>query len=788
MLRVTCPSCRANIHLVDELSGKTIRCKQCQQIFKVGTPPNPTEPSAPAIPVVHPVSVESVRRADANLEHIQSRPGIVPPRVLRPVDSAPRRTAPQQARPSRGSLVLIVGAIAGVIALLGFMVGGFLLFRYWSSTRNDLVKEGLVEEVKHAQNEGPIKQKRSVKRDEDVDIRPALQAEVAKQPAEEKPAPQVPAVLPMVEPKPQPAPAAPAVPAADPIREGRATAMSARLLDEIKKATVFVKVDQGLSGGSGSGFLMKRDGLIGYVVTNHHVIEGESQEDFGPFFRPRRIRPAAPPIVTAVFNSGTPQELSVRAEVLASDKKRDLAILQVRGIQNLPVPIDISRKPELVETTPVFLCGFPLGQLLGARGANPAITISQGAISALRRDGSGQLDHIQLDIDMNPGNSGGPVVDNQGRLVGIAVSGFSGTRINQVIPPEKLGELAAGQISSAILRRAIVFDGKAEVLGETWRFDSAYRVRSSGSGNVRLSSSLLPKARKGVAELEVEVNLVDPLRKIKAVAVRYRKSPPERMANRAANADGSWPALEGAEKLNLNFEGQIARANLELRDIKVTDRYAFQVEFQDADGQTIFTQGHTFSLDRPKPAAVQNPATNGGGQAAAAPAQPDRPPPVARKLFQQQPREFLSDLEEFDVKSGPWPVSKNGDLGDPEHKAIQVDGVRSPKGLSMHPPDLGYSSIKYRPGKQASLFKAKVALNDSTTLVFDNAVFEVWGDGKRLWRSDPIHEPKRPQEASVDVTNVDILELRVNATSSHFGLHAVWFEPRLLQKPDTPDK
>jgi len=234
MLRVTCPSCRANIHLVDELAGKTIRCKQCQQVFKVGTPPNPTEPSAPAIPVVHPVSVEPVRRADPNLEHIQSRPGIVPPRVLRPVDSAPRRTAPQQARPSRGSLVLIVGAIAGVIVLLGFMVGGFLLFRYWSSTRNDLVKEGLVEEVKHAQNEGPIKQKRSVKRDEDVDIRPALQAEVAKQPAEEKPAPQVPAVLPMVEPKPQPAPAAPAVPAADPIREGRATAMSARLLDEIK--------------------------------------------------------------------------------------------------------------------------------------------------------------------------------------------------------------------------------------------------------------------------------------------------------------------------------------------------------------------------------------------------------------------------------------------------------------------------------------------------------------------------------------------------------------------------
>src|SRR5712664_1645818 len=233
MLSVACPSCRTNIHLAEQLAGKTIRCKQCQQVFKVGMPPNPTptEPSAPAIPVVHPVSVESVRRADANLEHIQSRPGIVPPRVLRPMDSAPPRTAPQQARPSRGSFVLIVGAIAGVIVLLGFMVGGFLLFRYWSSTRNDLVKEGIGEEVKHAQNERPIKQERSVKRDEDLDIRPALQAEVPKQAPVERPALQFPAAPPMVEPKPQPPPAARAVPAADPLGDRRATAMSARLLE-----------------------------------------------------------------------------------------------------------------------------------------------------------------------------------------------------------------------------------------------------------------------------------------------------------------------------------------------------------------------------------------------------------------------------------------------------------------------------------------------------------------------------------------------------------------------------
>jgi S1-C subfamily serine protease len=669
------------------------------------------------------------------------------------------------------------GIVAGALVLLGVVVGGVALFLYYrSSAPNDSRKEEVVAQARNLPVERQLKQEKPARQDEDA-ARPMARQEEAPQPAA---APEI------AVPNPQPAPARQPAPG-HPLPEGRGTAVSARLLEDIKKATVFVKLDQGLAGGSGSGFLIKRDGLIGYVVTNHHVIEGESNEDFGPFFGPRfRRPPTGPPVITAVFGSGTPLELSVRAEVLASDKERDLAILQVRGIQNLPTPIDTSRPPELVETTPVYLFGFPLGELLDAKRANPAVTVSQGAISALRRDRLGQLDHIQLDIDMNPGNSGGPAVDNQGRLIGIAVSGFRGTRINRVIPPNKLTELVAGRISSAMLHRAILFGGKAEVLAENWNFDSNYRVRSSGSGNVRVSSNLLSKVRKGVAELEMEVKLVDPLRKIKQVAVRYRKSE-EGMADQAAKADGAWPVLEGAERLQLNFEGQKATATLELRDIKVTDRYVFQVEFQNTEGQAVYTQAHAFALDRPKPEVAQNPG-GGAGNGAPVAAHPDRPPPAARKLFQQRPREYLSDLEEFDVKSGPWPVSKNGDLGDPEHKAIQIDGVRSPKGLSMHPPDLGYSSIKYRIGKQASLLKAKVALNDSTNLVFDTAVFEVWGDGKRLWRSDPIHEPKRPQDCSVEVAGVDILELRVNATTSHFGLHAVWFEPRLLQKKDTPDK
>jgi S1-C subfamily serine protease len=663
MLSVTCPSCRANLHLSEQLAGKTIRCKQCQQIFTVGALPKPQPPEASPrpIPTVRPVSVEPANRPDPYREGLQSRPGSVPPPVLRPVDRPPpRRTAPREE--SGISFGWIIGGVtAGSVVFLGLLIGGILIFRHWSSSGNDPKKQEAV-----AQAAEQIA--RAGKPDDGIARRPAIKEdEVALPAAREEAAPQAPAA-----PNPQPgfAPAPQGGPPG-PQRDFRGTAIPARLLDEVKKATVFVKVDQGFSGGSGSGFLMKRDGLIGYVVTNHHVVEGESNEDFGPFFGPRRVRAAAPPVITAVFGSGTAQELSVRAEVLASDKQRDLAILQVRGIPNLPVPIDISRPPELVETTPVYLFGYPLGELLDARRRNPAITVSPGSVSALRRDGRGRLDHIQLDIDMNPGNSGGPVVDGQGRLVGIAVSGIRGTRINRVIPPEKLTEVVAGRISSAELFRAIVFQGKAEVLAEHWAFDSTYRVRSSGSGNVRLTTNLLARARKGVALMEIEVQLVDPLRKIREVAIRYQRME-EGMAAPRANADGTWPALAGSQKLNLNIDGQKASATLELSDIKVTDRYQFQVEFQNPDGQTVYTQAHAFAFDRPKSAPANNPPVAGAknppagdpGAAAAPAGQRQAPPPaltVSRALTKNELDQALAALKSenaFDRKGAAEVLSQ----------------------------------------------------------------------------------------------------------------------------------
>jgi eukaryotic-like serine/threonine-protein kinase len=167
-------------------------------------------------------------------------------------------------------------------------------------------------------------------------------------------------------------------------------------------------------------------------------------------------------------------------------------------------------------------------------------------------------------------------------------------------------------------------------------------------------------------------------------------------------------------------------------------------------------------------------------------------PPSA--LFPSGPRRFLSELEPFDVTPGEWPI-KTGDTGNGQ--PIKVGGVLSPHGLGMHPPaNLGgppsgapkCASVKYRLGKEAELFKATVAIDDTTKWCWSPATFTVLGDGKELWQSRFIsHTHARSQDCQVIVKGVDVLELRVHVANGNQGVHAVWVEPRVLQKFDSPD-
>ncbi len=169
---------------------------------------------------------------------------------------------------------------------------------------------------------------------------------------------------------------------------------------------------------------------------------------------------------------------------------------------------------------------------------------------------------------------------------------------------------------------------------------------------------------------------------------------------------------------------------------------------------------------------------------------PEKAGPPPSRLFPNGQVRFLSELPEFDVRPGEWPFKK-GDIGD--GKPIKVGGVPSPHGLGMHPPmatfrNPPYAAVKYRLEKEAELLKATVAVDDSTQWCWSPATFTVLGDGKELWKSGEIaHNHARSQECQVVVKGVDVLELRVQVLNGNKGVHAVWVEPRVLQKFDSPD-
>jgi S1-C subfamily serine protease len=161
-----------------------------------------------------------------------------------------------------------------------------------------------------------------------------------------------------------------------------------RLAPSVVSVRITAQNGQGAIGqGAGSGFVIAPDG---FVVTNHHVVEKASS-------------------VTVVFTDG--RELSAR--VVGSDPATDLALLRVP--EGGLVPVEIGRSETLRVGQLVIAIGNPLGF---------QSTVSTGVVSALGRSLRGQSGRlienvIQTDVALNPGNSGGPLVDSRGRVVGV---------------------------------------------------------------------------------------------------------------------------------------------------------------------------------------------------------------------------------------------------------------------------------------------------------------------------------------------------------------------------------
>jgi serine/threonine-protein kinase len=150
---------------------------------------------------------------------------------------------------------------------------------------------------------------------------------------------------------------------------------------------------------------------------------------------------------------------------------------------------------------------------------------------------------------------------------------------------------------------------------------------------------------------------------------------------------------------------------------------------------------------------------------------------------------FLSDMKDFNFQGVAF--GKNGHLnhngnnnlgGNSAETRIIVKGVISKKGLSTLAPSVGAASVCYHLNRQYSTFKSGVALHDGGWFSGSKITFTVMGDGKVLWQSKKIgaHD-EYPQDCSVSVAGVDVLELQVTCTSSNNGVWPVWLDPRVSQ-------
>jgi S1-C subfamily serine protease len=193
----------------------------------------------------------------------------------------------------------------------------------------------------------------------------------------------------------------------------------------VKGATVYIRATTGPGRVEmGSGFFAGSE--PGFVVTNAHVVG----------YGPREIR--RPSKVEVVVAGGEPGERTLSAAVYGVDVEGDLALLKVEG-EGLPAPLAFGKAEGLVETQEVVVYGYPFGELLGKN-----ISVNRSSVSSLRRE-NGKLRVVQLAGGLNPGNSGGPVTNAKGEVIGVSVAKIGGAEIAFAIPAEEANAFAKDQ-------------------------------------------------------------------------------------------------------------------------------------------------------------------------------------------------------------------------------------------------------------------------------------------------------------------------------------------------------
>jgi serine protease Do len=436
-LQINCPFCQMLLAIDPRFAGQQMQCPSCQQLFMVAPPP---------VPVVQARQVPTVQSSAPP----RTAPGPTAPRGLPSAAKTASKTAKKQKESSGMAVVLMVGV---VVVGLG-MIGGGVYFLNNTLKKRQLAEKGLGSEIK-----GQLAAKRTaaakVKQDEDAE-RTALLAglrkfltttlcegndkaageimrevEVASAEADKlfadadannDPKDMQAFLAERMEPRVRSNPVifnwlggrmAP--------KEFCAMLFGQERVASKERGKVADFLAAGNYAGTGTGFYIGGDG---WLLTNQHVVKDATEVD---------IRG-----VDGVIH---------RATVVKTDAEGDVAVLKTKGPAAKWLPLVTT---EATMGTAVFTVGFPDTTI---QGVEPKFTDGRvSSLSGLRDD----PEHYQITVPVQPGNSGGPLVDAKtGTVVGIVAAVLRGR--------ENVAYAIKSRVAAALLKTVPAFSSNVPV-------------------------------------------------------------------------------------------------------------------------------------------------------------------------------------------------------------------------------------------------------------------------------------------------------------------------------------
>eukprot|EP00879_Flechtneria_rotunda_P011655 GHRR01012175.1.p1 GENE.GHRR01012175.1~~GHRR01012175.1.p1 ORF type:complete len:338 (+),score=104.95 GHRR01012175.1:339-1352(+) len=248
--------------------------------------------------------------------------------------------------------------------------------------------------------------------------------------------------------------------------------------------------------GNGSGIIWDQEG---HLVTNFHVLQSSLTKLGGSAPSSAAPHPAVGKRVALVTLQGPDGvQQAYDAVLVGADRPRDLAVLKVEASPDKLRPLLLgSSAPGLLR----------VGQLCLAVGSPFGFdhTLTTGVISALNRDirsqsGSTIPGGIQVDAAVNPGNSGGPLLDSSGRLIGINTAIFTATGtsagIGFAIPVDTIARVVPQLISSGrVLRPSLGVEVSSDAVAQKLKVSAGALLAKVDPNGAAAAAGLLPTRR-----------------------------------------------------------------------------------------------------------------------------------------------------------------------------------------------------------------------------------------------------------------------------------------------------